>query len=224
MRNPLETARAATANMPDSIAENEIQRAFLIAKDAVSNAREYVDVRSRLALMAASDCERELDVLERKIDEGLPFAITRVGERKARELIAYRQFITDLERIGDLAVWVAHHLPDSVTRHDKEVLLEMFSLVERMLEEAYQGFCKRSAEHARVVLKSDIEIDKLRSQFFRTHLKSRTRTSVEDRIAVLLIAQALERAGDHCTNLAEEVIHLVEQHSIRHMARKRLEL
>lgn len=203
--------------MPNSIPENEIQKAFLIAKDAVSNAHEYVDVRSRLALMAIRECEHELDVLERKIDENLPAAITRVGEDKARELIAYLQFITDLERIGDLALWVAHHLPESVTRRDKDVLLEMLSLVEHMLEEAYTGFCERSAERARAVFKSDTEIDKLRSRLFRTHLKSSARTSVEDRIALLLVAQALERAGDHCTNLAEEVIHLVEQRSVRHM-------
>ncbi|MGA2961338.1 MAG: PhoU domain-containing protein [Candidatus Korobacteraceae bacterium] len=210
--------------MPDRIPENEIQRAFLIAKDAISNAREYLKDRARLALLTVCECERELDILERKIDENLPSAMTRVGEGKARELIAYLQFITDLERIGDLAVWVVHHLPDSVTRRDNDVLAEMLALIEHMLEDAYRGFKGRSAECARAILKSDTELDKLRSQFFREHLKSRTRVNLEDRVAVLLIAQALERAGDHCTNLAEVVIHLIEHRSVRHLPRRQLEL
>ena len=92
-----------------------------------------------------------------------------------------------------------------------------------MLEEAYRGFKDRSAERARAILKCDTELDKLRSQFFRDHLKSGTRTSPKDRVAVLLVAQALERAGDHCTNLAEVVIHLVEHRSVRHIPRRRLE-
>lgn len=209
--------------MLDRISEVEIQRAFLIAKDAISNAREYLKDRARLALLTVCECERELDVLERKIDENLPSAITRVGEGKARELIAYLQFITDLERIGDLAVWVVHHLPDSVTLRDTDALAEMLTLIEHMLEEAYRGFKDRSAERARAILKSDTELDKLRSQFFHEHLKSRTGTSPKDRVAVLLVAQALERAGDHCTNLAEVVIHLVEHRSVRHLPRRRLE-
>jgi phosphate transport system protein len=99
----------------------------------------------------------------------------------------------------------------------------MLTLIEHMLEEAYRGFKDRSAERARAILKSDSELDKLRSQFFREHLKSRTRTSLEDRVAVLLIAQALERASDHCTNLAEVVIHLVEHRSVRHMPKRRVD-
>jgi len=58
---------------------------------------------SRLAFLAIKDCEKELDQIERKIDDQLPEAITRVGEAKARELLACLKFITDLERIGDLA-------------------------------------------------------------------------------------------------------------------------
>jgi hypothetical protein len=61
--------------------------------------------RRRVApgFLAIKDCEKELDQIERKIDDQLPEAITRVGEAKARELLACLKFITDLERIGDLA-------------------------------------------------------------------------------------------------------------------------
>ena len=206
--------------MPGRILEYEIRRAFLTARAAVASAREYVDSRDRLALLAVQGYEVDLDALDRKIDESLPSEITGASEEKVRRLLANHQFITDLERIGDLVLWAANHLPESVIRTDKYVLLEMFSLIEQMLEELYLGLHDRSAKRARAVFSTDIELDMLRSQFFRVHLKRRSRASVEDRVTLLLIAQALERAGDHCTNLAEELIHLVEHRSVRHVPRR----
>ena len=69
-----------------------------------------------MAFLTVKECERELDQLEREIDEQLPSAITRVGERKARELVACLGFITDLERIGDLVWWIAQRLNDARSR------------------------------------------------------------------------------------------------------------
>ena len=63
-------------------------KACLIARDAVFNVRDFLSSRSRMALLAIKDCEKELDQIERKIDEQLPAAITRVGEAKARQLLA----------------------------------------------------------------------------------------------------------------------------------------
>ena len=60
-------------------------RGCLIARDAVFNVRDYLADGSRLAFLAIKDCEKELDQIERKIDEQLPEAITRVGEAKARD-------------------------------------------------------------------------------------------------------------------------------------------
>src|ERR1019366_8713454 len=71
-----------------------VVRGCLIARDAVFNVRDFLADGSRLAFLAIKDCEKELDQIERKIDEQLPEAITRVGEAKARELLACLKFIT----------------------------------------------------------------------------------------------------------------------------------
>jgi len=97
--------RAAQARgNPEDFAEDELSalvvRGCLIARDAVFNVRDFLSDGSRLAFLAIKDCEKELDQIERKIDDQLPEAITRVGEAKARELLACLKFITDLERIG----------------------------------------------------------------------------------------------------------------------------
>jgi len=115
-RRPSPTRSRAKESLPrpdrlrgssEDLAEDELTalvvRGCLIARDAVFNVREYLADGSRLAFLAIKDCEKELDQIERKIDDQLPEAITRVGEAKARELLACLKFITDLERIGDLA-------------------------------------------------------------------------------------------------------------------------
>src|SRR6202162_4308904 len=71
-----------------------VVRGCLIARDAVFNVRDFLADGSRLAFLAIKDCEKELDQIERKIDEQLPEAITRVTEAKARELLACLKFIT----------------------------------------------------------------------------------------------------------------------------------
>src|SRR5258708_37513053 len=62
-------------------------KAFLIARDAAFNMRDLLTHSSRMAFLAIKDCEKELDIIERYIDERLPAAITRVNEARARQLL-----------------------------------------------------------------------------------------------------------------------------------------
>jgi phosphate uptake regulator len=73
------------------------------------------------------------------------------------------------------------------------------------------------------VIVRDREIDELRRQLFKAHLDNKKKENTRDSIEILFISQALERAGDHVTNLAEELFHLLEEHSIRHLPKKTAE-
>src|SRR5438045_5979300 len=79
-----------------------VGQACLVAKDAAFNIREYISEGSKMAFLAVKDCEKELDRIERYIDESIATAISEVSEAEARELLACLKFIIDLERIGDL--------------------------------------------------------------------------------------------------------------------------
>ena len=198
-----------------------VLRACLIARDAVFNVRDSIGSGSKLAFLAIKDCEKELDQIERKIDEQLPGAITRVGEAKARELLACLKFITDLERIGDLAYSAVMQLEKrraKLPAADARQLAEMASLLCDMLEQVHQGFLTREPEHAQSVLRSDPEVDALCHGLFQRHLAA-TGASAQN-FDILLAAQALERIGDHAKNLAEEVYGLAEGRSLRHNTRK----
>jgi phosphate transport system protein len=201
----------------------QVLRACLIARDAVFNVRDALANGSRLAVLAIKDCEKELDQIERKIDENLPGAITRVSESKARELLACLKFITDLERIGDLAYSAIMQLQsrrEKLPAADSRQLIEMASLLCEMLEQVHQGFLTRDLSYAQSVLKSDPEVDRLCHALFHRHLAEPCGPTGHQNFDVLLAAQALERIGDHAKNLAEEVYGLAEGRSLRHNARK----
>src|SRR3974390_152190 len=77
------------------------QKGCLIARDAAFNVRDLLTHSSRMAFLAIKDCEKELDQIERQIDERMPAAITRVNESRARQLLSSLKSPTHLERIGD---------------------------------------------------------------------------------------------------------------------------
>jgi len=233
----LRESRLRSAPAADGAPEDELRalalRACLIARDAVFNVRDLLAEGSRLAFLAIKDCEKELDQIERKIDEQLPGAITRVGEAKARELLACLKFITDLERIGDLAYSAVMQLEsrrEKLPSADSKALIEMASLLCEMLEQVHRGFLTRDLAHAQNVLHSDPEVDRLCHALFQRHLaepniagSSEAESKVSARqqnFDILLAAQALERIGDHAKNLAEEIYGLAEGRSLRHIARK----
>ena len=98
-------ARKGSASL-DDLARTAL-KALLIARDAASNVPDLFTQSSRMAFLAIKECEQELDVIERYIDERLPAAITRVNEARARQLLTSLKCTTDLERIGDLVMSMA---------------------------------------------------------------------------------------------------------------------
>ncbi len=210
-------------NAEDEELTAQVLRGCLIARDAVFNVKDFLADGSRLALLAIKDCEKELDQIERKIDEQLPEAITRVGEAEARELLACLKFITDLERIGDLAYSAVMHLQsrrEKLPTADSRQLIEMATLLHTMLEQIHQGFVKRDVSYAQSVLQSDPAVDRLCHALFQRHLAEPNTPNGQKNFDIVLAAQALERIGDHSKNLAEELYGLTEGRSLRHNARK----
>ena len=219
----IEASASPEQHIPHDELTALVVRGCLIARDSVFNIRDFLSNGSRLAFLAIKDCEKELDQIERKIDDELPAAITRVGEAKARQLLACLKFITDLERIGDLSYNAAMHLHsrrEKMPPLDSRQLVEMASLLCEMLEQVHQGFVKREVSYAKKVLQSDPEVDHLCHALFQRHLAETNTPDGRQNFDILLAAQALERIGDHAKNLAEELHGLAEGRSLRHTSRK----
>ena len=199
-------------------------RAFLIARDAAFNVRDLLTHSSRMAFLAIKECEQELDIIERYIDDRLPAAITRVNETRARQLLTSLKCTTDLERIGDLMMSVAMRVqsrPTKLAASDVRQLVEMSAILREMLDLVYRGFVDLDLECARTVLRMDKDIDRVCHALFQKHLTEHASQNNPSSFDVILMAQALERAGDHTTNLAEDLYSLIEGRSLRHPPKKR---
>jgi phosphate transport system protein len=216
------SSAAKGTGSPDDLTRLAL-KACLIARDAAFNVRDLLTGSSRMAFLAIKDCEKELDLIERQIDERLPAAITRVNEARARQLLASLKCTTDLERIGDLVMSVALRVQSrnsKMAASDVRQLVEMSLILRDMLDLIHTGFVTLDLECARKVLQMDKDVDRVCHALFQKHLAENISHGDVSSFDVLLMAQALERAGDHTTNLAEDLYSLIEGRSLRHMPKK----
>ncbi len=144
-----------------------------------------------------------------------------------RTIVAAVKINSDLERVGDLAVNVAEASARYVEHAPVKPLLDiprMGSMAQRMLHEALQAFVSRDVEAAQAVLTQDDVLDGLKDQIFRellTYMLGDT-SKIEPAIDLILISRHLERVGDHATNIAEDVIFIVEARDVRHHGSDRM--
>lgn len=168
--------------------------------------------------------EEELDALDRQINEDVTTALARGSGPQARELLACLKFILELERIGDLLLNVANRLETVASRlqpQDTRDLARMCAIVTAMLANATDSFSERDVHKALEVLKADAELDRLRNLIYIRHIENPENVPRRESFHLVFMCQALERAGDHAKNLAEEICHLVSGRSVRHILRDR---
>jgi phosphate transport system protein len=220
---PVKAPRRQTDTAPDDLTRLAL-KGCLIARDAAFNVQDLLTHSSRMAFLAIKDSEQELDQIERQIDERMPAAITRVSEARARQLLSSLKCTTDLERIGDLVMSVALRVQartQKIPATDVRQLVEMSAILREMLNLIHTGFTTLDLECARKVLQMDKEIDRICHTLFQKHLAANISPEDSSHFQILLMAQALERAGDHSTNLAEELYSLIEGRSLRHAPKKK---
>jgi len=136
------------------------------------------------------------------------------------------KMVTDLERIGDLAVNIAKRALELNQEPPLKPYIDvprMSSAVSAMVHKALDAFVGRNADQARTVLGADDEVDKLNVQLFRellTYMIEEPK-NVSRAMRITFIAKYLERIGDHATNIAQMVIFMCEGRDVRHPRLKR---
>lgn len=138
-----------------------------------------------------------------------------------RLITAAMKINADLERIGDQAVNIAENASRILAHPPLKPLLDlprMAEIAERMTRDSLDAFVRRDSELARRILASDDEVDQLKDQVFRvllTYMMADPAT-IERALGLILVSRNIERIADHATNIAEDVIFLVEAKDVRH--------
>lgn len=170
--------------------------------------------------------DAKVNTAEVEIDERC-MQILAAGGLQADELrfVALSlKMVTDLERIADLAVNICERAVDlsrDPPLRSYEDLHRMADVVKIMVRGAIDAFVDGSATGARQVIEQDDDVDKLYTRVFDEVLSSMQAdpTSLHRGIHIQSVAKWLERMADHATNIAEQVIYMVEGEDIRHQGR-----
>jgi phosphate transport system protein len=140
-----------------------------------------------------------------------------------RLIVCALKMNNDLERIGDLAVNIAHKTLALCRFSELElpgVLSRMCSAVQSMLRDSVESLVHGNTALARDVLRRDAEVDAMKREV-RRWAEECIRGNLEllsGALAIMAAARNLERIADHATNLAEDVIYAVEGEIVRHRA------
>ncbi len=128
---------------------------------------------------------------------------------------------SELERIGDLSANIAERALQLLDEHPVAVPAHVAVMADRtrtIIEKALDALVRQDAVTARQVLIADDEIDLLYAELI-DELKEVIRADLEHLDAIVLlfsVARYLERLADHATNIAEDVLYMVEGEIQRH--------
>lgn len=138
-----------------------------------------------------------------------------------RYVIAVIMVNNDLERVGDLAENIAERTLDMARLSEEPVpydLSQMAETVRLMVRESLDSLVNQDVPKARRVCELDDEVDDLHREVYRIMraLMKEDPESVDRATHVISTSRALERVADHATNIAEDVVFMVEGEIIRH--------
>ena len=174
---------------------------------------------------AVIERDEEIDQYEVEIDRLATEFIARHQPTATdlRFVIVAIKLGPELERIADQATNIAEY----ILHMSKYPLLKslfdlprMLGLAHAMVSDAIASYIDRDAKKARNVILRDDEVDSLYLQIFRvllTYMIEDPKT-ISRAIDLILVARSVERIADQATNMAEEVVYLVEAKPIRHVS------
>jgi phosphate transport system protein len=138
-----------------------------------------------------------------------------------RRIIAAMKINTDLERMGDLAEEIAERavhlarLPRVATPHR---LQHMTDLTAMMARQSLDAFVNLNTAQAQAVIRMDDEVDRYNVEIIDVIVQTMkdSPSLIEPGLSLFSAVRQLERIADHATNIAEDVVYLVEGEIVRH--------
>jgi phosphate transport system protein len=203
--------------------KNRVLTLSTLAEESVEKAVRALDTRDEQLALLVKRGDADIDRMEVDIEEDClkVLALYQPVAVDLRFIIAMLKINTDLERIGDLAAniadrgeYLATHTPTDAAFS----LSAMASKARAMLRNSLTAFMDRDADLARSVCAADDEVDDLLLRIYADVGDAlRHRPNQLDSITRFYGASHdLERIADHATNIAEDVLYMLEGQIVRH--------
>ena len=208
----------------DELKENLLKMATLV-EEAINNAVQSLVQRDSELAKKTFDVEDRINKLEIAIEDMCLklLALRQPMATDLRFITSAMKIVTDLERIGDQAVNIAEH---AVSLNEEPQLKpyidipRMAEIAQSMVKDVLDAFVNRDSKLARSVCERDDLVDGLKDQVFRellSYMISDTST-ITRAVHLMIVSRCLERIADHATNIAEDIIFVVDALVIKHRA------
>ena len=203
-----------------------------------------VEEQVRAAITAFSESDHDLietvilrdqnvDALEVEIDNACTHIVARRQPTAIdlRMVMSVGKVVTDLERIGDEAKKIAKTTRKVLERGTNEIVTRSLGIEQvgekaaGMLHQVLDAFVRLDVVAAGSIVREDKDVD----QQFRATMRQLVTFMMEDprtistALDVIFIAKSIERIGDHCKNIAEDVIYIAHGRDVRHIGLDALE-
>lgn len=207
------------------LVKERLLRMGSLAETALHRAIEALVKRDASRLAEVYPIEREVNALEIEIDDRVMTLIARRQPMAAdlRFLVMAIKIAGEVERVSDQAVNIAQSTEKLLGEPPLKKIVMTPLMAEKsmkMLRESLDAFVRGDVALARQVIAEDDEVDALRDDTFRSLITYMMEdpSTISRALSLILISRNLERVADHATNIAEEVIYLVEAREVRHAA------
>lgn len=169
--------------------------------------------------------EEQINDLQIKIDNSCLQVLAKQGPvaKDLRLILSIIKINTDLERMGDQCVNIAHLSRELIERKFSKSLQDIESMAacaSEMVKSALDSFVKMDVTIAKSVLDMDDQVDAYKKKINQSTVEAMKNDiqHLQDHLDFILISRNLERLGDHSTNIAEDVIFAFSGKDIRHGA------
>jgi phosphate transport system protein len=167
--------------------------------------------------------DREVDRWDIRIEEECLkiLALYHPVANDLRRVAVVMKIAAELERVADLAVSIAERSVGIAAHSEFAMPARLSEMTEEalsMLHDSIDAFVEENSSAARLICQRDERVDKLNSELIDevvTVMKQRP-DLVEPSLHLFSVIRHVERVADHATNIAEDVVYLVEASIIRH--------
>lgn len=210
--------------------QNKILTMAGLAEEQLRTSVKALLERDAALARSVFDSDRQIDGFENDIEE-MSIHLLATQQPMARDLrliTMIQRMSSDLERIGDHAVNIVEstlRLQTGTAIDPPPEIPAMADLAVAMVKEAVDAFVERDAQAALAILRRDDVVDRYNDSVFRILLTVMMENPrrISWGMEILLVSRNLERIADMATNIAEDVIYIVEARNVKHHAGQALQ-